>query len=97
MPKDLHRRKDPVRRQRHLAADVINPGHARLKRVHAPMRSAYVTSGVFRPLNRWRQSAVAGDKVTYHPPNNPADNVLQRPLMLARHLPFDWRFNSARS
>lgn len=89
--------KDPAKPQRHLANSVIQPGHARTSRVHAPIREALAQSGVFRPLNRWRGKAVSHDKVAYNPPANPADNVLERPLMLAKHLPFDWRFNSARA
>lgn len=89
--------KDRPRPQRVLANSVVQPGYARLTRVHAPIREALAQSGVFRPLNRWRGKAVSHDKVAYNPPSNPADNVLQRPLMLAKHLPFDWRYNSARA
>ena len=69
----------------HLGADRLQPGHARQERIHRPHRDHLIRTGLFTPSNRWRRSQSA------------APNILERPLALARLLPFLPKYNFARS
>lgn len=80
-----------------IAADRLDPGKARLARVHAPTRSSLVNDGIYRPANRWRQTSRTGSHATYQPHSDKERNILQRPLLLAKHLPWLHKFNYARS
>ena len=76
-----------------IARDRLNPGRARRERIHAPTRDALIHSGIYRPANRWR-SAPTGHQ---HPRPQNSHNILQRPLMLAKYLPWLPKYNHARS
>ena len=67
--------------------DRLNPGVARTQRVLDPVRNAHVGNGVYRPSNQWRPKT--------HP--NPATDVRQRALLLAKQLPWLPQYNFARS
>ena len=69
----------------HLAKDRVQPGNARQERIHRPHREHLVSAGVFTPANRWRQS------------HGSPSNILERPLALAKLLPFLPKYNFARS
>lgn len=59
----------------------VNPGRAKLTLIHAPLRDRWIEAGVYRPCNRVRQP---------HDPTN-------KPLHLARRVPFLARHNYTRS
>lgn len=70
-----------------IARDRLSPGAARHARVFEPTRNQYIHAGTFRPSNRWRRA----------PAQRPGASILQRPLMLAKHLPWLPKYNYARS
>lgn len=65
--------------------DLLNPGLARKQRILDPVREAHKIHGVYRPSNKWRN----------HP--HPDGDVRQRALNLAKKLPWNHKFNFARS
>ena len=79
-----------------IARDRLHPGLARVDRVFAPNRQGLVHAGVYKPANRWRQTPRSGNMV-HHQPANKERNILQRPLLLAKHLPWLPKCNYARS
>jgi hypothetical protein len=80
-----------IAHRRVLGPDILNPGHTRTQRLFNPIRERVIQAGVYRPPNRWRKQAVHADKVHYTPPNNPSQNILQRPLLLADRVPWNWK------
>ena len=74
-----------------IAHDRIHPGRARKERIHGPTRDALIHSGIYRPANRWRSAP------TGHRRGASSPNILQRPLLLAKHLPWLPKYNHARS
>lgn len=71
-----------------LYPDRIHPGSAKQKRVFGPIRAAYISKDVTRPVNRWRK--------TSEKPSQSID-IRNRPLMLAKLLPWLPQYNFARS
>jgi hypothetical protein len=79
-----------------IASDRLDPGHAKHVRVYGPTRSSLVNGGIYRPANRWRQTRKSGSQTAFHPASRER-NILQRPLLLAKHLPWLHKFNYARA
>ena len=79
-----------------IASDRLDPGRARQARVHGPVRASLVNDGIYRPANRWRQTSRSGSHSSFHPANRER-NILQRPLLLAKQLPWLHKYNYARS
>lgn len=73
----------------HPPPDRINPGGARKQRVLDPLRQIHTTQGAFRPSNRWRNRSSGG--------HSQQTDVRNRPLLLAKQLPWLPQFNFARS
>ena len=63
-----------------VAGDVVDTGKARKRAILEPSRTPLVTSGIYRPCNRWRSNK----------PN------LQRAVHLADRLPNLTKYNYAR-
>lgn len=66
-----------------VASDVLHPGRAKQTRVFGPVRNPYVSSGIYRPSNRWRSQT--------------GSHQLQRAQHLADRLPRLTKYNHARS
>ena len=79
-----------------IAGDRLDPGHAKLVRIHGPTRSSLVNDGIYRPANRWRQTPKTGSHSAFQPSHGER-HILQRPLLLAKHLPWLHKYNYARS
>lgn len=79
-----------------IAGDRLDPGLTKTHKIFGPARGSLVQAGVYRPANRWRQTPQHGDHATVQPGSRDR-NILQRPLLLAKQLPWLHKYNYARS
>lgn len=75
----------PKEDQASVSGNLIHPGIARTQRILAPIRESLVQSQVYRPSNRWRSTQGSGQQ------------ILQRAQNMARLLPWQPRYNFART